>query len=484
MNVIVVDLPLSSIKAPDISGYFNNLLSKKRNEIIDERLIRKYNMTMPTGGTFTLGLLSIASAIKSHGHCVQYVLFDKYDPTFMDSTDMWKHAHAVLFSCKTTTYPLALMFARDIKTRYPDTVTIFGGPHCNVLPLEVVHNPQVDFVSTGEGEFVVSSLLDTLHEKATISDIPGLYYKNHAGGVVANKPNSLIPSLDELPEIDYSLLPGSIRDYHIYVETARGCRYQCSFCANPLFWGGQVRCYNAKRVFQRLLRISKDLAPDTLIHLVDPSYGNSDSIYELCELLRENPLPLKFSCDINALHVEEKRIKKMYEAGVRMFCLGIESYDDEVLQFNRKPQSTEVAYHACKTIKAVTDAFIKTYWIVGLPGENEATCHTSRDAALRMLHENLTDIVCEHVFVPYPGCEVFEHPTKYHFSILHRDWKNYDARSFPLPGESESFSMERVFIAYLDFLRAQCEFYGISDRESLYKLSNEYNFRTYKGSLV
>lgn len=484
MNVVVVDLPLNSIKAPDISGYFNGLLSKKRNQIINERLIRKFNLMMPTGGTFTLGLLSIASSVKAHGHHVRYFVFEKYDSSFKDFAELWEDSHVVLFSCKTTTYPLALKFAQDIKETYPDIITVFGGPHCNVLPLEVVENSQVDFVSTGEGELTVSQLLDALQDKNSVDDILGLYHKDCAGEVIVNRANSLISSLDVLPEIDYDLLPGSLQDYHIYVETARGCQYQCSFCANPLFWGRQVRCYHAEKVFHKLLHLSKKLAPNTLIHLVDPSYGNSKSIYELCELLRKNPLPFKFSCDINALHVEEERIRKMYEAGVRMFCLGIESYDDGVLQYNKKPQSTRMVYRACRIIKETTDAFIKTYWIVGLPGEDEKTCRSSRDAAVDMLRKNLTDIVCEHVFVPYPGCDVFENPTEYHFSILHKDWGNYDARSFPLPGESESFSMERVFIAYLDFLRAQCEFYGISDRDSLYKLSSEYDFKTYKGGLI
>ena len=484
MNVIAIDLPLNSIKAPDISGYFNGLLSKKRNEIIEERLIKKYNLVMPTGGTYTLGLLSIASSLKAYGHAVQYVVLDHYSEEVIDSVTAWSDVQVALFSCKTTTYPLALEIAKVIKKHNPGIVTVFGGPHCNALPLEVIRNPQVDFVSVGEGEFTTAQLLEALQNTSDLDRIPGLYYKDMDGEVVENRANDLISSIDSIPEIDYGLLPGTLRDYHIYVETTRGCQYQCSFCANPLFWKRKVRCYNVKRTYDRLAKISEELAPNTLVHLVDPSYGNSQTIEELCELLKENPLPLKFSCDINALHVEEEKVKRMYEAGVRMFCLGIESFDEEVLRYNKKPQTTEMVYRACQIIRNITDAFIKTYWIVGLPGENEDSCKVSRDAAVRMLSEKLTDVVCEHVFVPYPGCDVFEHPAEYNFSIIHRDWGNYDARSFPLPGESLSFSMERVFIAYLDFLRAQCEFYNISDRYSLLGMSNEYDFRTYKGSLV
>lgn len=484
MNVIAIDLPLNSIKAPDISGYFNGLLSKKRNEIIEERLIKKYNLVMPTGGTYTLGLLSIASSLKAYGHSVQYVVLDHYSEEIIDSLTTWAGVEVALFSCKTTTCPLALEIARIIKKHNPDIITVFGGPHCNALPLEVISKPQVDYVSVGEGEFTTAQLLEALQKTSTIDSVPGLYYKDIDGKVIKNKVNSLISSIDAIPEIDYGLLPGTLRDYHIYVETTRGCQYQCSFCANPLFWQRKVRCYNVKKTYDRLANISEELAPNTLVHLVDPSYGNSQTIEELCELLKEKPLPLKFSCDINALHVEEEKVRKMYEAGVRMFCLGIESFDEEVLRLNKKPQTTEMVYRACQIIRNATDAFIKTYWIVGLPGENEDSCKVSRDAAVRMLSEKLTDVVCEHVFVPYPGCDVFEHPADYNFSIIHRDWGNYDARSFPLPGESLSFSMERVFIAYLDFLRAQCEFYDISDRYSLLGMSNEYDFRTYKGSLV
>ncbi|MCM1232763.1 MAG: B12-binding domain-containing radical SAM protein [Ruminococcus flavefaciens] len=484
MNVIAIDLPLNSVKAPDMSGYFNRILSKKRNQIIKERLIDKFDITVPEAKTFTLGLLSIASALKMEGHNIKYIIYDKFENSLADMEILCSKAQVALLSCKTTTYPIALEVAKAIKNCNPKIITIFGGPHCNVLPREVIAHDEVDYVSTGEGELTLIKLLSVFEGKTKLEEVPGVYYKKTDGIIVKNTHSSLIKNIDDIPEIEYEILPGDLNNYHIYVETSRGCKYQCSFCANPLLWEKQIRSYNSDKVYNRLTRLSKLLHANTLVHLVDPSYGNSIYIDTLCDSLIKHPISLKFSCDINALHVEKERIIKMYNAGVRMFCIGIESFSEDVLRLNKKPQTTELILNACRIIKENTDAFVKTYWIIGLPGESEETFRYSRDMAIKMLKDNWVDIVCEHVFVPYPGCDVYEHPENYKYKIIHKDWGNYDSRSFPLPGESEDFSMERVYISYLDFLRAQCEYYGISDRNSLLGLSNDYSFKDYKGGLI
>ena len=484
MKIIAIDIPLGIVKSLDIPWYFNKLLSEKRKDIIKDNFVDKFQILLPPSQTYTLGLLSVITALSVNGHTVKYMHFEDTSEFFGELSCLVMDYDMVLFSCKTTTYNTALRLCGHIKSLKPNIISVFGGVHITALPESVISEKEVDYIVIGEGEISLLTILDKIESGSEIERVNGIGYKDTKGNIIINKKFDLINNISQLPTVLYEDFLGDLNMYHNYVETSRGCCYECSFCGNPLLWKKKIRCFSADKTYKLLQTLSTKLHPNTLVHLVDPSYGNSNEMELLCEMLVQKPLNIYFSCDINIIQVNERRIKKMYSAGVRMFCIGIESMCDNILNFNKKPQTSKKVIEACEIIRATSDSFIKSYWIVGLPGENENSAKRSRDYAVEMLNKNLIDLVCEHVFVAYPGCDVYTNLGEYNFVIEHHNWDNYDSRSFPLPGESKNFSMEQVLIAYLDFLRAQCEYYGLSDRDSLRKNVSEYTFTKFKGGMI
>jgi radical SAM superfamily enzyme YgiQ (UPF0313 family) len=63
----------------------------------------------------------------------------------------------------------------------------------------------------------------------------------------------------------------------------------------------------------------------------------------------------------------------------------------------------------------------RAYFIIGLPGENpesvERTC--------RLIETIEADAVNIFSFIPYPGCDVWEHPKKYDYRLLDRNFDDY-----------------------------------------------------------
>lgn len=486
MKVILVDIPVGLIETSNMSVYLNKALQVHDEQVTHHKLVNELNTTLPGSKTFSLGLLYLASVLREEGHQVVYLMKD--DSQFDESLSYHIiDAKAILFSCKTTTYPQALLIANAVKEKNPHIITIFGGPHPTALPDEVAAEEAVDIVSIGEGEETIKELAECIEKNKSYSNVRGIAFISDRTHEFVLTPDRPLCDLAFVPEPAYDLLPGHISDYHIYVETGRGCLHNCSFCANPILWKRKVRRFSPERVYKRLKNLSEQLPTGTLVHIVDPAFGFMEQDEKLCKMLIENPVSLRFSCDMCAGNVNEGIIDLLYKAGFVMFCVGIENCNSQILKINHKPATIETIFQACKIIRKVCNAIIKTYWIIGLPGESIQSARDNCDQIISMLKNGFFDICCEHIFVPYPGCDVYNNPEKYQYKIIHHNWECYDARNFPLAGESETFSMESAYIAFLDLLRARCELYKLQDYYERSLLTNDRektNFMTYRKRLI
>jgi radical SAM superfamily enzyme YgiQ (UPF0313 family) len=103
--------------------------------------------------------------------------------------------------------------------------------------------PVVDFVCRNEFDFTVKDVAD---EKPW-SEIPGLSFRNAAGGIVHNPDRPVLENMDELPSVidvyrrdlrieDYFI--GYLKHPYISVYTGRGCKSRCTFCLWPQTVGG------------------------------------------------------------------------------------------------------------------------------------------------------------------------------------------------------------------------------------------------------
>lgn len=112
-----------------------------------------------------------------------------------------------------------------LKQANPSLIIILGGPEVSYDAIEYINNYQVDYVIVNEGEIAFNQLLDYLHHGGELN-INNLVTKNYQGKLEE------IKDLTKLASPHY--LPNEYQSRITYIETSRGCPFNCAYCLASL----------------------------------------------------------------------------------------------------------------------------------------------------------------------------------------------------------------------------------------------------------
>ena len=136
---------------------------------------------------------------------------------------------------------------RLLKEKQPDMIIILGGPEVTYEPTFFLDTWPIDYVISGEGEFVLGELLDAIRVHRVVA-IEGVSYRDNISNTVVRVDLEKVTALQspyQLPEDREDM-----RNKVIYVETSRGCPFQCAYCQASLEKG--IRLFPEKYVFENL----------------------------------------------------------------------------------------------------------------------------------------------------------------------------------------------------------------------------------------
>ena len=169
-----------------------------------------------------------------------------------DLVSAYENPSMAAFSVSMWNMNLSLAVAKRVKARFPQCLTVFGGPH---IPDDragfLLRHPFVDVVAFGEGEYTFADLLVRRINMGDFRGVQGIAYRE-AGAIVENEPRPLENDLDKFPSPYLEGLFESLMlmgvNFQATVETNRGCPYLCSFCN----WGQgrRFRYFSMERVRQ------------------------------------------------------------------------------------------------------------------------------------------------------------------------------------------------------------------------------------------
>lgn len=132
--------------------------------------------------------------------------------------------------CWNTEYNLA--FASEIKKRYPECITVFGGHNIPQDTSFLEENPQVDYLCFGEGEVTFGALLEALaHGDA--SSVPNIAYRCGNSCEITERvsicrTDYASPYLDGWFDPLFEKYPQY--EFNTILETSRGCPNSCAYC--------------------------------------------------------------------------------------------------------------------------------------------------------------------------------------------------------------------------------------------------------------
>jgi len=278
----------------------------------------------------------------------------------------------------------SLALAKQIKTRWPGVLIVFGGANCEgVMGAETLRQfPWVDVAVSGEGDAIFPDLVTRHLGGESISGMPGVRTRDRLAEAFAfsqfgNAP--VVEDMDALPYPDYreyfeqfersrfgdDWQPGT------FMETSRGCwwgeRMHCTFCGLN---GGTMR-YRSKSAARALDEMTalatthKNADIQVVDNILDLEYFKT-LLPELAA--RKVDFGLFYETKSN---LKRDQIKLLRAAGIRRIQPGIESFSDDILKLMRKGVT---ALHNIQVLKWCKEFGVTPLWnlIWGFPGESPA----------------------------------------------------------------------------------------------------------------
>jgi anaerobic magnesium-protoporphyrin IX monomethyl ester cyclase len=356
-------------------------------------------------------------------------LLDKYHPRYYLTQVTAPTLENDLYGC-------FLAHARGAKT-------IAFGTHVTPIPRETLRAyPSLDFALVGEPDLTIRDLLDhlegkldrrppeikklfdkhdplyqpALHEDGSVDmhAIKGLAWRN-GGEIVVNFPRPFIQDLDDMPMPMHELLPlmtyrmPMIKGPFTFIVTSRGCPAGCTYCIKHVSYQYGARLRSPKLIMEELWYLKK-LGIHNIHMYADLFTVNRDQVIELCERMIAEDINIRWTCNSRVDYVDEEMLQLMSRAGNWFISWGIESGNEQILKHARKGA---YPYKAERALRWARGAGIKNwgYFIIGLPGETEATIRQTIDFAKKLP----LDIALFHVAAPYPG-------TPFFFEVVKEGW--------------------------------------------------------------
>jgi len=356
-------------------------------------------------------------------------LLDKYQPKYYLTQMTAPTLENDMYGC-------FLAHARGAKT-------IAFGTHITPIPVETMRPyPSLDFALVGEPDLTIRDLLDHLENKfserspeivkifekhdlaykpslnadgtVNMHGIKGIAWRKDSE-IILNFPRPFISDLDDMPIPMHELLPLQkyrmplIKGAFTFIVTSRGCPAGCTYCIKHVSYQYSARIRSPKLIMEEMWQLKK-LGINNIHMYADLFTVNREQVIELCQLMIAEKIDLHWTSNSRVDYVDEEMLTLMGKAGCRLISWGIESGNEQILKHARKGAYPDKAERALRWAKKA-GIMNWGYFIIGLPGETEATIRQTINFAKKLP----LDIALFHVAAPYPG-------TPFFFEVVENKW--------------------------------------------------------------
>lgn len=378
----------------------------------------------------SLGLLYLASALREAGHevkiidCHRISTFDAESNKLRVDPDKMEPCDILGVSIVTPNAE----FGGQLAALWPAKVKVAGGPHVTYI----VEGPHAhfkqkkyfegfDFLMTGECEESFVQFCNAWDAGLDVTRIAGVAWFGPFG--MQHNPSPPLPDVTKmkLPAYDLwtnyakgGLQVASIHGKSIDVAertigslwTARGCPYGCSFCAD-------ARTKLREETFEQIEAEVKALAElgVTALRVWDDVLTiKAKRCRELAALFHDYGMLWRGWSRVNLFDPE--LFKDMARHGCTELGFGVEHGSARMLKAMNKgttPEANTRGIHECQN----AGISARAYLLIGFPGETWESINEMRD----WLDRCRPDAASLHLFQPYPGCEVWNTPSKFGVTI-------------------------------------------------------------------
>ena len=327
-----------------------------------------------------LGLLYIAKQLEQRG--LQVAVIDFTAEPFSEEKlfNSLKNADAVSVTITSQIASSAAQLIAFIKKHAPDLPVIIGGPHCTLQGKTALEEIQADISVIGDGEHTIQELCDVFEKKKLLSEVHGIFYREH-GVIKQGLPRCDIEDVDtiEFPARhftrNYAYGKRMIAGVTFFAKgtitsmvTTRGCPFHCRFCVSKSIFP-TYRSRSAENVVRELEEIAREY--DSVFVVDDNFLSEKKRAETIMDLLIEKNLGLEiWIAGIRVTDADINLFRKMKQAGVKSIEFGIESGNQEILDYYDKKINLDGIKKAVALSKKTGFLTIGNF-IIGAPRETK-----------------------------------------------------------------------------------------------------------------
>ena len=269
-----------------------------------------------------------------------------------------------------------LKLCENIKKIKSKVKIILGGPEVTYRSEEILQKYKfIDYVIVGEGEETFPELIRFIeNNELTNGSLPKhVTYRIKEEIIVGDI--GIVCDTEKIPRIAQSIAneyDGKI----VYIETVRGCPYNCSYCLSSTIKG--IRPFNMDRVKSEL-KILMD-AKVKLVKLVDRTFNyDKKRALEIWKFILDNNICSEFHFEISAHLIDEEVLEFLREVPKDMFRLeiGVQSTNSATIKAINRNTDFDVISKVTTEIMKVGNITTHLDLIAGLPYEDYETFKNS-----------------------------------------------------------------------------------------------------------
>ncbi len=349
------------------------------------------------------GMLSIGALLKKEGFSVLifniphaytlglseddvFNLIKSYDPKVIGIELNWIQFGKGAIDC-----------AKKIKKLLPNVPIIMGGVHSTIFSTEILtaYSQFIDAVFIGEAEITFLEYLDALENGKDLSEIKGIVRIDENKRLRDQGPANIFENIDDIPPYSLNIVKPKLLPPHdlAMINTCRGpCIHNCIYCiGNKETYSFSLKSRRVKLEIHSPEWIASQirilLREVTKLSIQDYVYCRPKSVSDIAKTLQKERIDERVeSFNFAALpgSLNGEIMANLSKAGIDNIDFGIESGSDKVLKTVRRPYSISVI---SDSIKAAVQYGIlpKTYWMVGLPSENNDDIERTKDLIMNTI---------------------------------------------------------------------------------------------------
>jgi radical SAM superfamily enzyme YgiQ (UPF0313 family) len=273
--------------------------------------------------------------------------------------------------------------------------------------------------------------------------IKSLTFKDSDGKIVNNDHNGFIQDLDSLPFPMRDGFYPAKGDVDIgAIITARGCPFECTYCASPSIWERKVRYRSVDNVLAELEYMVKARGVK-LVRFQDDTFTlNKARTMEILDKIMTKGLDIEWLCDTRIDVLDKEMLKMMKRSGCVRLKTGVESGSDKILKKIRKGISVDQVKETVKLIKDLGIS-LTTYFMIGFPGETNEDI----EKTISLAEEIKSDYNSLSIVAPYYGTQVYKdlEESGFDFDKPHWEYFYHQSKEMILTKDISPDLVERFF---------------------------------------